>query len=351
MMRYSFLVCPTCQVQLVEEDGWRCPHCGGCWREREGIPVFKRDEEHYWGEIPQPEMAELLKLAAGTFWHRAIEERLYPKERGLWEYITSLSRAEGLLFVPLDQTDWVLDYGAGWGTLSVALAPWVRAVVALDGTWERARFLQLRAMQEGLTNVYPLWAGDMLPLPLPSEKFSLAVLNGVLEWVPQSFPKLSPLEAQRRLLQELWRLLRPGGMLYLGIENRYGFPFFLGKTAHGDLPFASVLPRWLSDALSRSLRGEPYRTWTHSLRAYKRLLQSVGFSSVQFYWPYPSYVRPEFLIPLEERAPLEFFLRWVWRGSSLSRRLRFWAVRLAHLGGIWKYLVPTFVILASKEGS
>lgn len=342
--------CPLCQKFLYRDGtAWKCPCCERQWEEREGIFNFRRDTSAYWGEISQKHMRRLLReLEQGT-WREVLHRTLRHWNPGLYRYATDLSRADGLLMIPLRQTSWVLDYGAGWGTLAWAIAPWVGGVVALDGTWERLRFLQLKAAQEGRTQIHLLWAGDTLPLPLPPSFFDLVILNGVLEWVPEDFPEEHPQRVQQRLLLELYRLLKPGGVLYLAIENRYGFPYLMGATVHGDFPFASILPRWLSHGISLALRRRPYRTWTHSYRGYVRLLRQVGFQRVQFYWPYPRYIQPDLLIPLEDGAALDYFLRTAWHGTTWRRRALRWIIKQSHHLGVWKYLTPTYVILAQKE--
>lgn len=342
--------CPLCQIPLRWGDaGWHCWQCGQYWEERERIPNFRQDAKAYWGEIPQEQMCGLLREMAREPWREVLHRKLRRWDPGLYRYATDITRADGLLMVPLERESWVLDYGAGWGTLTWALAPWVTGVVALDSTWERLQFLQLKAAQEGWQHVFPLWAGDILPLPLPAGFFDLVILNGVLEWVPLSFPNLHPQDSHQRVLQELYRVLRPGGTLYLAIENRYGFPSLLGATVHGDFPFASVVPRWLSNLISLAVRRRPYRTWIYSYGGYVRLLQQAGFQHLTFYWPYPRYIQPDLTIPLAECAPLHFFLRTAWHSTHWRRRALKQVIKQVHRLGLWKYLVPTYIILAHKE--
>ena len=56
-----------------------------------------------------------------------------------------------------------------------------------------------------------------------------------------------PREAQLIFLREVKRVLANNGCLYVGIENRFGLPFFLGEKDHSGLPYTSILPRKLAN--------------------------------------------------------------------------------------------------------
>ena len=57
----------------------------------------------------------------------------------------------------------------------------------------------------------------------------VAIIIGVLEWAGESMRNMSPLDAQLKLLAEIKRLLRKGGRVVVGIENRYGYKYLRGK--------------------------------------------------------------------------------------------------------------------------
>ena len=70
--------------------------------------------------------------------------------------------------------------------------------------------------------------GNASQLPFPDDFFDLVVCNGVLEWIGVINDTVEPREAQIAFLQEVKRVLSRRGCLYVGIENRFGLPFFLG---------------------------------------------------------------------------------------------------------------------------
>jgi ubiquinone/menaquinone biosynthesis C-methylase UbiE len=100
----------------------------------------------------------------------------------------------------------VLDLGAGTGLLTLALAPHVASVTALDISAAMLDRLDAHAVTEGLTNV-ELVAADMRSLPFDDETFDLVVSNYAFHHLDDSAKELAASEARR--------VLRPGGRLVL----------------------------------------------------------------------------------------------------------------------------------------
>ena len=44
-------------------------------------------------------------------------------------------------------------------------------------------------------------------------------------------------------ISEMRRVLKPGGSIYVGIENRYAYGYFMGAQDHNRLRYTSILPR------------------------------------------------------------------------------------------------------------
>jgi SAM-dependent methyltransferase/aminoglycoside phosphotransferase (APT) family kinase protein len=236
-------------------------------------------------------MRELVADAQRVGWRSALNQLLehtrYPET--LLHYVIGRSRGGWWPLLDLGETSRVLDLGCGWGAVSVTLAPFVAEVVACDPTVERLRFLQLRADDEGLKNIRPLWAGDSPQLPFGDASFDTVIMNGVLEWLPP-MREGRPIDVQRAALADVARILRPDGQLLLAIENRWSGLYFRGKPEdHVKLRFVSLLPRPLANAYARLALGRPYRTHTHSYRAYRQLLSAAGFSGSRGLIPLPDY--------------------------------------------------------------
>ena len=127
----------------------------------------------------------------------------------------------------------LLDIGCSQGHITQKLGEGFGMVVGLDLADEVGRRPGFHFVQ-----------ADGCQLPLRSATFDVILLNHVLEHVP------SP----QSLLDETWRVLRPGGICYLATPNRYTF-----LEPHYRLLFLSWLPRPLAHQYVRlARRGNCY---------------------------------------------------------------------------------------------
>ncbi len=106
--------------------------------------------------------------------------------------------------VPLRPDASALDYGCGTGLLSLALAPRVRRVVAVDSSPGMLDVLSQKTRAAHLANVEPLHA-DFSKDPLPAPPFALVASAMTLHHVPDVVA----------LLRQFSSLLAPGGHLAL----------------------------------------------------------------------------------------------------------------------------------------
>jgi ubiquinone/menaquinone biosynthesis C-methylase UbiE len=102
--------------------------------------------------------------------------------------------------------DRVVDLGAGTGLLSLALAPCVHELVAVDISERMLERLDDRAAADGVDNVEPLVA-DLRRLPLEDECATLVVSNYAFHHLDDPGKQLALAEARR--------ILRPGGRLVI----------------------------------------------------------------------------------------------------------------------------------------
>jgi len=131
----------------------------------------------------------------------------------------------------------ILENGCGVGSYLTRLAKTASLAAGLEVEWERCR----EARQLG---------GDVLcgvgeTLPYPSNVFDVVLSHEVLEHVVND----------RQSVQEIVRVLKPGGRLILFVPNR-GYPFethgiyWKGKYYFGNKPLVNYLPRSWRDRLA-----------------------------------------------------------------------------------------------------
>ena len=102
--------------------------------------------------------------------------------------------------------DRVVDLGAGTGLITLALAPQVETVTAVDIAPQMLEHLDAAAAADGIDNVTPV-AADIRMLPLADESATLVVSNYTFHHLVDSDKEIA--------LSEVRRILAPGGRLVL----------------------------------------------------------------------------------------------------------------------------------------
>lgn len=347
--------CPKCGSVLSSPDQpFTCPDCSAEWPVEDGIPRFIEDA-FYWGFTSQDTMSKTLHIAETEGWAKGVDYYIavtHPTEADFYrDYACNEERANWRFLLPMSPDSKVIDIGSGLGIIATALSRVVGEVVALDATYENLRFVDIRCRQEGIANVTTVNA-DIVHyprLPFPDNYFDLASMIGVLEWTGDAQPEVRAMETQKSVLKKVWRVLKPDGKLYLAIENRFGFRYFLGKAdEHTNLRFATLLPRGLADFYSRAIRKKPYRTYTHSLAGLGRLLRDCGFSGTRFYSPILYYVNPNYYVSLESPEPFDYLLSHSLRGHPRMNPVIHNLGRLAIRLGLQRIFCPAFAVIAEK---
>ncbi len=301
-------------------------------------------------------MREINSVAEHEGWRTAVDRIVAPKSPARAKYIHEFFRSDWRFLFPLEE-DWrILDMGAGWGALSVALAAISKEVVALESAFERIRFIQTRVTQDGIGNVTPVH-GTLSSPPLPPNSFDLVAMNGVLEWLGWADTNRGTHAVQLDQLRKARSLLKKGGWLFIGIENRFSMSSWLGAMDHSYLKYTSLMPRPLAHMITYLLKGHTYRTYTYTPWGYRRLLTQAGFTSVEFYGVLPNYSRPINYWPLGEGLPLKRLIQVLAQEKPHGHT---WKVQMAlamvektptrWVGEISRFLAPHLLIRARREG-
>jgi SAM-dependent methyltransferase len=235
-------------------------------------------------ELNRPsQVVSAIELAKKIGWRGALEAVYAPDQLA---YMTDPKRLKFLDLLPLSKHDTVaLEIGCGLGQHTTEIANRVKRLDVLEVRLGNVLFTKLRCEQNAQKNVKFACGGDDCRIPYPDNSYNVVILNLVLEWCASGSAELSPQEGQQRLLSEIYRVLKPGGVVQINTKNRFSYRLIAGgRDEHcHNMRFGSALPR----GLLRRLLPTTAPGHLHSYGGLRRLLLSAGLSPVSSYWALP----------------------------------------------------------------
>lgn len=333
----------------------------------DGLYYNKSFSKGYWSNLSKKEQTVLLRNLERDS-TRNIVNKLFPR---FGKIIFDPMRAVGLRLLEIKEHEVGVDYGCMWGNLLIYCAKNCRSMLGVDQTQESLEFVKYRLKEENLFNCYLLNTNLRENLPL-KETFDFAIVNGVLEWMPDendvelnalfrkskscikkhsSNPKLVQLE----FLRMVYSNLKPGGKLYLAIENRYDYQYFLWKKdPHSNLFYTAFLPRRIANLISNAWYGRPYVNYLYSINELEKLTKEAGFSEVEKYAAFPDYRYPQKIIPVQTNMENNFKSVYMLRsthnilkrGARKIRKILDWVIYKKL--GLFS-LAPSFIYIARKS--
>ncbi len=196
------------------------------------------------------------------------------------EYHLSRKRSQLLKGINFDKNKNVLEVGCGCGAITRFLGETFENVIAIEGSYERAKIAKLRTRD--LNNV------KILCNPFQDikfkEKFDLIFCIGVFEYSGIFVKDNDP---YNYILNYFSNLLKPGGEVIIAIENQFGLRYFsYSPEDHNNIMF---------DGLEGYTRFADKNAKTFGYNEIKKMLSNY-FLKIQFYFPYPDYKTPSILI-------------------------------------------------------
>lgn len=154
----------------------------------------------------------------------------------------------------------VLNLGCSAGLIDEALAPHVRTVTGVDIDEQAVAAAKARCSLPNLR----FEVGDAMGLALPDASFDVVICSQVYEHVPDA----------GRMMAEILRVMRPGGVCYFAATSRWSV-----IEMHYKLPFLSWLPPGLADRYLRLAgRGDRYYERHLGVRDLRRIAAAFRIS-------------------------------------------------------------------------
>ena len=211
--------------------------------------------------------------------HSKEEFRSITEEKKNWPVLYHFSpfRENIVEWIPLSKEDKVLEVGSGCGAITGALAKKAGSVTCIDLSDKRS---QINAYRLQNTDNVRIMVGNFKDVETALERdFDAIMLIGVFEYGIAYIDTDNPYEDFLRILL---KHLKPGGRIYIAIENKMGLKYFAGCTEdHAGRYF---------EGLEGYPGGGVARTFTR--KGLEKIFHACGVEEYSFYYPYPDYKFP-----------------------------------------------------------
>ena len=198
-----------------------------------------------------------------------------------WPILYHLTRQRENIVLPMEisKTDEVLEVGAGMGAITGALARTAKKVDCIELSKRRSYVNAER--HKDLDNI-EIFVGNFRDIHI-EKKYDAVVLIGVLEYAVYYVGGENPYET---FLNKIAECLKPGGKLYVAIENKLGMKYFAGfHEDHLGKPFVGI---------EGYKKEDHVRTFTRS--ELSALALRCGFEDLYYFYPFPDYKLPAVIL-------------------------------------------------------
>jgi len=163
----------------------------------------------------------------------------------------------------------LLDIGCGTAPLLAAASGLFQSVAGLDVALRWLVVARKRLQEKDVEA--PLICGCVEAIPFPDQSFDFVTAESTVEL----------LSDQNKGFSEIFRVLRPGGYLFLSTPNRYS----LGPDPHIGVWGAGIIPeKWIA-SLARKQGAIPPKRNLFSSGALREKLQNSGFENIHIEIP------------------------------------------------------------------
>ncbi len=266
--------CPGCRGGLNPgERQWSCQDCGTTFRALRGIPDLRTGNDLYLDNEDDWQFALKLDSAFDRLDFRGLLDHYFEltpeltpdlKQRQVTHILTAPGRARRWLQGLGNRVDGpILDLGCGTGSFLAAVGHGRPALGGVDIAMRWLLVARKRLIEEGLPHL-PLACACAENLPLQAESLASVVAGDVIEHVTD----------QAATLAEAYRVLMPGGRLFMASPNRYS----LAPEPHVQVWGVGFLPRSLMPPYVRLMRKVDFKAIrTLSYSEWSRILNVSPF--------------------------------------------------------------------------
>ena len=199
------------------------------------------------------------------------------KEYANWAFLYHLSRQRENITEPMEllPDDEGLEIGSGMGAITGALAKRCKTVDCIELSKRRSLVNAYRHKDMDNINII---VGNFQDIPI-TKRYDVVTLIGVFEY---AYYYIDAEEPYIEFLKKIASCLKPGGRIYIAIENKLGMKYFAGYNEdHTGVAFSGI---------EGYRKEDKVRTFTKS--QLMNMLTENRFGNVSFYYPFPDYKLP-----------------------------------------------------------
>jgi SAM-dependent methyltransferase len=327
----QYLQCPKCKGDLsFEEKKVICFACDKEYPYLDGKYLTFSTFPNDWEQLTESQYQELFRELKDLPWNEALQ-KIMLKYWGkyLADYNTSPERYTFVdtFLGKLSNDLTVLDIGSGFGNTSFALAKKFKKVIAVDTPNNIIRWLNAVKEKDNLSNLEAVGIEnlDFSGLPFKDNTFDIILFSMTFQWTGSFNEKESPNKIQMKVIKQIFRKLKEGGLLVFLDMNRYKYSYFLGEVDSSGVKYASILPRKIANIFSYfykkfliknpernyqyinkvSLQHNSYRNYKHTYKNLESIFKKSGFKKTYSVIALPNIKFQELFLPLQNKKKAE----------------------------------------------
>lgn len=238
-----------------------------------------------------------------------------------------------------------LDVGCSYGTITFEMAKYFKKVIGIENNEKVFKISYENAQNFQNVEILNL---NFFNNKFTDNQFDFIIFNGVFEWLGKGYPHKKPLECQLVALEESKRILKKGGFIFIGIENKL-FPYYWLVDPHTKTPLTVILPHKFSKRLYKLLYQRYYGISILSHMGYIKLLNQK-FKKITTLIPIPDY---KYIMrsSLAKGKILRKQIKDILRTEHLNKnhKLKLFWLFIISVVPLVKILSPSFIFIIQKS--
>ncbi len=333
------LACPFCGEPLHNTSYiLKCKKCCVEWPVKNGIVNFIT-KDILNNVFKENELMDVNNRISSQNWKSVLSNH---PSRVINDYLFEILNVDQtnfeLLISSLKSEGVALEIGTRMGNLTRILSRKMKEVISMDPSEEWLSFVQHILRQEEIKNV-TLVRSEINIMPIPSNSIDFVLINclanktNLIDLKYNSYTQLS----------KIYRILRPGGMICLALENEISLLKFFdinpSNTGQNKFDIIKNISFFIQKVKDKFLLF-------NIVKYFDKMLNKMKFQDVKVYGVFPNHRYPKFVLPIDSKVVSYFQRNFNDIGSHFRNDL---ICKFLEIVGKEIFMIPSFVVLGEKK--